>query len=172
MAEVSRFWGGTVTGDCGPYSNDEFNFIFHSLMSDGKTNAAVAVGYLGRLAVSGTGSPVSVATGAALVSGIWYENTDPVEVLFANAAASYSRIDTIVLRASWALQTVRIALLAGTATLGTPSAAALTQTLGLTYESPLAYLTINSSGLSNLADARSYAQMATMGKPIVAAMLF
>ena len=54
MAEVSRFWGGTVTGDCGPYSNDEYNFIFYTLMGDGKDGAAVAVWYANMLAVSGT----------------------------------------------------------------------------------------------------------------------
>lgn len=172
MAQVSRFWGGTLTGDCGPYSNDEFNYIFHSLMSDGQTNAAVAIKYLNELVVTGAGSPVSVGTGAALVSGIWYENDAAVNVTFANAAPNNSRIDTVVLRASWALQTVRVQKLTGTETQGTPSQPALTQTLGLIWESPLAHLTINNAGLVSILDARRFAQMATMAKPIIAAMLF
>ena len=172
MAEVSRFWGGTVTGDCGPYSNDEYNFIFYTLMGDGKDGAAVAVGYANMLAVSGVGSPLSVNTGAALVGGIFYESTAVETITFANASAGNSRIDVVVLRASWALQTVRLALLAGTQTAGTPVATALTQTMGLTYEAPLAHATINSSGLVLLEDKRVYAQMATMAKPIIAAILF
>ena len=155
MTQTSRFWGGTVTGDAGPYSNDQFNFVSYTLFG-GSTyvDAGYSVGYLNELAVTTpSANTLSIASGAAMVSGIWYANTSVVSQAVANADSGETRIDTVCLKASWALQTVRIALHAGISA-PSPVAPTLTQTLGVTYEIPLAQATINSAGVISLTDAR------------------
>ena len=155
MAQSSRFWGGNVTGDAGPYSNDQFNFVPYTLFG-GSTyvNAGYSVGYLNELAVTTpSANTLSIASGVAMVGGIWYANTSAVSQAVANAGSGETRIDTVCLKASWALQTVRIALHAGISA-ASPVAPTLTQTLGVTYEIPLAQATINSAGVITLTDAR------------------
>ena len=155
MAQSSRFWGGSVTGDAGPYSNDQFNFVPYTLFG-GSTyvNAGYSVGYLNELAVTTpSANTLSIASGVAMVGGIWYANTSVVSQAVANAGSGETRIDTVCLKASWALQTVRIALHAGISA-PSPVTPTLTQTLGVTYEIPLAQATINSAGVITLTDAR------------------
>lgn len=171
MAQISRFWGGTVTGDCGPYSADEFAKVFFSMMQDGNPGVNfVAPKYLNELAVSGAGSPFTMATGAALVAGIWYENTSAITNITLANTSSNTRIDTVILRANWTTQTVRQAVLTGTQS-ASPVAVTLTQTVGTTYEVAVAHLTMGTAGLVLLANARGYAQMAGMGKPIIASII-
>ena len=155
MTQISRFWGGSVTGDAGPYSNDQFNIIAYSLFGGSAyANAGFSVGYLNELAVTApSANAVTIASGVALVGGIWYYNSAAVTLNPATPSEGNTRIDLVVLRASWATQTVRAALVVGTAALN-PNPPILTQTLGTTYEIPLARATIVDTGIITLVDTR------------------
>jgi hypothetical protein len=81
---------------------------------------------------------VKVNIGRAFVDGAWYE-TDTAETLSIaanNDGSGFARIDTIVLRKSYAAQTVRLAVLQGTPA-ASPAAPTLTQNTS-TWEYPLA----------------------------------
>ena len=156
MTQTSRFWGGTLTGDSGPYSNDQYNFINYTIFGGaGHENAGYSVGFLNELAVTTpTANFVSVASGVAMVYGIWYYNTTSVPLSMPSPQEGLTRIDTVVIRADWSLQTVRLAIHAGVAA-ENPVAPTLTQTQGTQYEIPLAHATIDSSGnITTLVDAR------------------
>lgn len=155
MTQTSRFWGGTVTGDAGPYSNDQFNFIAYTMFGGSSyANAGYSVGFLNELAVTTpSANAVTIASGAAMCAGIWYYNTAAVSLNPTTPGAATSRIDIVCLKADWALQTVRLALHVGVAA-GSPTAPALTQTLGTTYEIPLAQASVADTGIVTLTDTR------------------
>jgi len=58
---------------------------------------------------------VDVLLGAALVQGIAYLSTATVALTVAANGAGNPRIDTVILRADYALQTIRLVLKQGTA---------------------------------------------------------
>lgn len=157
MAENSIFWTTNNVGD-GPaagFSSSDIFEVYRSLLtgSVGANYGGISPDYLNELAVTGATSPVSVATGAALVYGIPYFNSAGVNVTVPTPASS-TRIDRIVLRADWSAQTVRITRVAGTE--GAGSAPALTQSAGVTWDIPLARVTITTAGSITLTDDRQY----------------
>ena len=158
MAESSIFWATTGTGDggAGGYSAAQLFDLFRGLFTGGSANAGgVAPDYLNKLAVSGTSSPVSVATGVAVVYGIPYFNTAATTIAIPTPSTA-TRIDRIVLRASWSAQTVRITRIAGTE--GAGSAPAMTQSAGTTWDIPLANVSITTGGVITVTDAREFLQ--------------
>lgn len=157
MTENSIFWSTTDVGD-GPaagFSSSNIFEVYRSLLtgSVGANYGGVSPDYLNELAVSGATSPVSVATGAALVYGIPYFNSASVNVTVPTPASS-TRIDRIVLRADWSAQTVRITRVAGIE--GAGSAPALAQSAGVTWDIPLARVTITTAGSITLTDDRQF----------------
>ena len=135
MVERSRPWSGTVLGDSGPYSDDQWTDVWKAfapiLASQG-----VLRDQLNELDLSSVAaSPVSVNTGRAYVNGIWYESDAAVSVAIPTPAAN-PRVDRIVLRADWALQTVRVFRIAG-AEGASPVPPALVQVDGTTWDLPL-----------------------------------
>ena len=158
MTENSRFWTGTSTGDASeaPYdAPTEFARVLISLAGAGAipTNlGGVFRGELNVLAVSGATSPVAVASGRALAYGNWYENDASLNVAVSTPAVS-TRIDRVVLRKSWAAQTVRITLIAGVEGGGAP---ALVQIAGTTWDTPLAQVSITTGGVITLTDEREF----------------
>jgi hypothetical protein len=149
MAESSIFWTTGSTGDGASEYTQEQLFSWLS-RSDGE---GVVGGYANELACSGIGADISVATGAAVVNGTPYESTAAETVTIPNAVLGTTG-HRIVLRKSWAAQTVRIALLSSAD--GVASIPALTQTIGTTYEISLCSLTRTTAGVSTVVDARSY----------------
>jgi len=129
--------------------------MLRQLFTTTLANEGVLFGVLNALAVSGTSSPVSVASGAAVVYGYPYTNDASTTVAIATPTTA-TRIDRIVLRASWAAQTVRITRIAGTE--GSGSAPAMTQTAGTTWDIPLATVSITTGGVITVTDARVYAK--------------
>jgi hypothetical protein len=97
---------------------------------------------------------VTIAEGGALVDGKWYINPDPTVVAIPAAGGGKTRIDRIVLRVSWAAFTVLITRIAGVESAGTPTAPAITQTSGTTYDIMLYQALVNSSGTVTLTDER------------------
>jgi hypothetical protein len=121
--------------------------------TDQYATEGVIPGVLNQLGVTGTSSPLAVGTGSAYVYGFFYNNTASVNVAVSTPAGGTTG-HRIVLRASWAAQTVRIALKSSAD--GTSSIPALTQTAGTTWEISLATLTITTGGTITVTDARDY----------------
>lgn len=154
MAEFSRFWTTNNTGDgpSGGYSSAVFTQFVRETFLTNPATEGVLFGVLNNLAVTGAASPVSVNTGAALVYGFYYGNDSAVNVTIPTPTTA-TRIDRIVLRVSWAAQTVRITRIAGTEGAGAP---ALTQVANTTWDIPLANASITTSGVITLTDQRTY----------------
>jgi len=152
MAENSIMWGGTVTGDAGPYSDDDWSDIWQEFFLYDRTLQGVIRSIDNDLAVTGGTSPLSVNTGRAIVDGKWYENDSALAVAVPTPAVS-TRIDRIVLEKDWAAQTVRVTRVAGIEGGGAP---ALTQTDGTTWQIPLAQATIVTGGTITLVDEREF----------------
>lgn len=156
MTERSRFWGGTATGDAtvAPYDAEtEFAQVMMSIAGARQITTNLSLVFrddLNELVITGSGSPVSVASGRGLVYGTWYENDAAVGVAIATPAAS-TRIDRIVVRKSWAAQTVRITLITGVEGGGAP---ALVQVAGTTWDMPLYQASITTGGVITLTDER------------------
>lgn len=154
MAESSIFWTTNGTGD-GTGSGYTQAQLFQLMRSFARTSnlGGVSPDVLNELQVTGTATPVSINTGQAFVYGIVYFNTASVTVAISTPAAQ-TRIDRIVLRASWAAQTVRITRIAG---VEGGSAPAITQTPNTTYDIPLAQVSITTGGVITVTDEREWA---------------
>jgi len=159
MAEFSIFWTTGATGDgASPYTTAQITAWLRRTFAPGQANGGVLRGYGNELAVSGTSSPVTVGTGAAQVYGYPYENDSAVTVTIPTPSSA-TRIDWIVLRASWPAQTVRIAHVAGTEGGGAPS---LTQMPGTVYDIPLARVSITTGGVITVTDQRVFCTFGTV----------
>jgi hypothetical protein len=155
MAESSIFWTTGSTGDgASPYTQDQVvAWLRRTFISD-QTTEGVLLGYANQLAPSGSSSPVTIGTGAAIVYGFPYDNTAAVSVTIPTPAIGTTG-HRIVLRVNWTAQTVRIALKSSAD--GVASIPALTQSAGVTWEISLATLTITTGGAITLTDARGFA---------------
>jgi len=156
LAESSIGWttDGTGDGSASGYTMAQFTEWQRMLMAGltGADLSGVAPDYLNKLAVTGTSTPVAVNTGGAIVYGFPYFNNASVNVAVSTPSVS-TRIDRVVLRASWAAQTVRIALVAGAEGGAAP---ALTQTAGTTWEMSLATVSITTGGVITVTDTREW----------------
>ena len=160
--ETSRFWQGTTVGDAAteaPYdSSTEFAEVLTSLAGAGAISpnlGGVFRGELDALLASVPGAnTVRIATGRALVYGNWYENDADNDVTVPTPSVS-TRIDRIVLRKSWAAQTVRVTRIAGVEGGGVP---AMTQNAGVTWDIPLVQASITTGATITLTDEREFIQ--------------
>lgn len=164
MAERSQFWSTGTTGD-GTTTISEAQTIefFRDVIapysgSGPSVTQGVLHNVMGRLAVSGVASPISVAAGAALVEGFYYKNDASLNVTVPTPVGA-TRIDLIVLRADHSARTVRITRIEGTPGAGAPS---MTQVAGTTWDVPLAQVTITTGGNITLVDQRFFCHFATM----------
>lgn len=160
MTERSRFWDGTTTGDATEAAYDaatEFARVLRALMfgseqtadKGGVVNGAVGFGDLA--ATLPGGGICRIASGLAFVQGNWYESDANVDFSIPTPATS-TRVDRIVLRKSWAGQTVRLTRIAGTEGAGVP---AMTQTFGTTWDIPIVNASITTGGVITLTDTRA-----------------
>jgi len=153
VAEESYFWDGTM-GDASlaPYDDGELMGVFFRALLNGTGNQGVLRGWLNELFVTdGGGLSVDVDTGASIVYGIWHES-DAVE----NLALAPNLAQTVIVRASWAAQTVRLAV----------TSAALVKNPGVTYEVPLATLTTGAAAITvGPTDARDFCEFSTQMLP-------
>lgn len=153
MTQKSFVWAGIALGDAdqAPYDADEWSDIWNILFIRDNTDQGYIEGYLNELIVSNTaGTTIRVATGAALVDGTFYENDANIDTQIDVPAVS-TRIDRVVLRKSWAAQTVRVAFLTGAEGGGAPT---LTQTDGVTWEISLAQVSITTGSVITITDER------------------
>lgn len=146
MAEFSMLWetvSGVGDGVAGGYTQDNANLFFRDFSAVNFTGMGVLAGIDNELAVSGTASPLSVATGKAMVYGFRYENTAVLSLLVPAPLVG----DTgkrVVVRVDWALNTVRVRLVSSAD--GTAAVPALTQTAGTTWEIGLASFVQDTAG--------------------------
>lgn len=149
MAEISRPWTGIVTGDSGPYSDDQWTDVWKTLLAPVIASQGVFQDQLNTFALAGLpGTPITINTGRALVNGIWYESNASVDVAVPTPGAN-PRVDRIVLHANWAAQTVRITRIAG-AEAASPTPPALTQVDGTTWDLPLWQVFITTGGVISI----------------------
>lgn len=155
MTELSRPWEGIVLGDSGPYSDEQWSDIFMTFIAPVVASQGVFRDQLNELLISGVVSPVSIASGRAAVDGSWYESDAAVTLAVATPAVN-PRIDRVVLRKDWALQTVRLTLIGG-AEAASPVPPAITQIDGTTWDLPLWQIHITTGGvITTNADERTW----------------
>lgn len=159
MTEISRPWDGISTGDAGPYSSENWalSWRYLSARGAGYPNAGPFLGTgtapnngLKVQAQSPAAAAVDVLIGSALVAGRWYLNDATKALTIAANASGNPRIDTIILRADYSLQTVVLAVLQGTPA-GSPTPPTLTQTAGVLWEIPLADVAV-ANGFTSIAN--------------------
>ncbi len=160
VTEDSRPWDGIVTGDSGPYSDDQWTDVWKTLLSPVIATSGVFIDQptaSDALSLSGLpATPISIGAGLALVDGSWYENTAAVSISLAPLPAVNPRIDRIVLRKDWVLQTIRITRLVG-AEAASPVPLALTQVDGTTWDLPLWQVHVTVGGVITVwRDERSF----------------
>jgi hypothetical protein len=128
MAQKSLFWSTGSTGDgLTTYTQTEIlDWLTRTFLVD-TTIQGVVAGYLNKLAVSGTASPISIASGAAVVAGIPYSNSTSTTLTIATPTTGTTG-HRIVLRADYTAQTVRVVDIASSD--GTSAIPALTQSAG------------------------------------------
>jgi len=150
MTETSRPWQSTSPGDAGPYSAAQWQELYRNVLGVGamRPNMGVLLGSgtqpndgLKVQAQSPATTSIDVLAGSALMQGIPYINSATVSFTIAANASGNPRIDTVILRADYALQTVRLAVLQGTPA-ASPSAPALTQSSNVLWEIPLADIAV------------------------------
>lgn len=165
MAELSGFWttSGTPAGDQqASYTQAQWSTAAR-IMAGCHGFEGIAI-FLNGLAGTVTGAnTVAIDTGGAIVDGKWYQNSASVNVNIPSAVGGgNTRIDRIVLRCSWAAFTVRITRIAGVDA-GSPTAPAITQTSGTTYDILLYQALVDTGGTVTLTDEHTWAQIPTGG---------
>jgi hypothetical protein len=146
LAEFSMLWTTGTSGDgTSTYTQTQTTDAFRDLfVSDNYASEGVLLGNAGELAVTGTSTPVSVASGAAVVYGFFYRNTAAVTFAISTPVVG-TTAHRIVLRADYSAKTVRLAKLSATDGVNTPPA--LTQIANTTWEISLATLSITTGGV-------------------------
>jgi hypothetical protein len=156
--ERSQFWDTAAgLGDgVDTYSALQWRDMARALwITDQQANEGVLAGIGSQLAASGSASPVSIASGAAIVQGIYYQNTAPVSISIPIPTGGTTK-HRIVLRAAWSsTQAARLALVSSND--GVNTYPVLTQQDNATWEIPLAGVTIDTDGVVTLEDQRDYA---------------
>ena len=104
-----------------------------------------------------------------MVDGKWFENNAAASVNIPSAVGGgNTRIDRIVLRCSWAGYAVSITRIAGTDA-ASPTAPAIVQTTGTTYDIKLYQALVNTAGAVTLTDERTFGGAMTAGYAMLGA---
>jgi hypothetical protein len=172
MTQRSRFWEGTVTGDATDAPYDGSTKFAQAMLGISNTGglankSTVCLGVLNQLVPTISGANILVDTGEALVYGSWYQNDASVSVAIPTPVSA-TRIDRIVLRKDWTLETIRVTRIAG---VEGGSAPALVQNVGVTWDFPIGQTSTTTGGVITLTDQRVFgpngASNGTSGLPLV-----
>lgn len=155
MTERSRFWDGTAVGDAVAVGQAHLHDQFFRCVAGNTGDRSVVRGWRNELEVSGTSSPISVASGGGVVYGMFFDSDAAVAVSIPTPSSGFSRYDRIVLRRDWSTYTVRVARVAGVAA-AVPAVPALTQGAGAIWESPLATVLVDDAGTITVTDTREF----------------
>lgn len=145
-----------TTGGAGdgatPYTQDQSNNFFRYFDVRNPANEGVALGVLSELAVSGSSSPLTVAPGAAICYGrYWNDANVSLSVSTPGVGTTGGRV---VLRCTWSTRQIRLAVKMSANGIATPPT--LTQSFGNTWEISLATFTITTSGVITVTDDRTF----------------
>lgn len=145
-----------TTGGAGdgatPYTQEQSNNFFRFFDVRNPATEGIVLGVLNELAVSGSSSPLSVASGAAVCYGrYWNDSAASLAVSTPGVGTTGGRV---VLRCTWATRQIRLAVKMSANGIATPPN--LTQTFGTTWEISLATFTITTGGAITLTDDRSF----------------
>jgi hypothetical protein len=149
MAEVSIFWPAPTFGDgASNYTDTQLTqWIRHM------TGGGVHQGFGNELAVSGVASPLTIGYGAAVVNGYPYYLTADMTLAVPTPTGGTTG-HSVVLRADWATQTVRVKLRSSPD--GNPAFPAVVVSEGTTSETLLAHVAMTTCGVITVTDARDY----------------
>lgn len=159
MTQTSRPWSGTITGDAGPYTDAQWQKLYQAIIGYGAGRANSGVFLMSGTAPNdglkvqaqaGPTTSIDVLLGAALVQGIAYLSDATVAFVIAANSSGNPRIDTVILQADYALQTIRLAVLQGTPA-ATPASPSLTQTANTLWEIPIADIAV-ANGFTSIAN--------------------
>jgi hypothetical protein len=161
MSQFSVPQQGILVGDASraPYDADEWSIDYTASLFGfpHRANYGVILGYDDgshfSLEVTPTSVPsnqVELKIGAALVRGTVYINDAALALTVQANASGNPRIDTVVLRKDYVLQTIRAAIVQGSPA-ASPVPPTLTQTAGLIWEIPLANISV-ANGFSTIVD--------------------
>jgi hypothetical protein len=153
MTEISRPWSGTVIGDAGPYTDQNWRDAWEQMLARGSPNLGVLRSSYSDFLATGAASPIAIAAGAAMINGLYYESDSSVNITVPTPVGA-TRIDRVVLRKTWATQQARLTRIAGVEGAGVPPA--LTQVDGNTWDIPLWIASITVGGVITLTDERRY----------------
>ena len=162
MAEDSSLWTTGGAGDgAATITRADWTDIL-KVIAACMDEEGVAPAYVNALVGSvPAANTARIGTGGALVDGKPYWNNSTVDVTIPSATGGgNTRIDRVVLRADWTLQTVRITRIAGTDA-ASPTAPAITQTSTVTYDIKLYQALVDTAGTVTLTDERTFARPGT-----------
>ena len=160
MAEDSMLWttSGTGDGPAGGFTQQNWLDMHRYIFSPDVEGTQFILPRKGnKLAPTAGASSVNIDTGAAFVYGFFYKNTASVNVAITTPTLGTTGI-RVVLRASWAAQTVRATVIRNSD--GVAAVPGATQTPGTTYDVTIATGTITTGGVVTLTDTRAYLQPA------------
>lgn len=146
-------WATGVAGDgAAPYTQEQSNNFFRFFDVRNPASEGIALGVLNELAVSGSSSPLSVATGAAVCYGrYWNDSAVSLNVSTPGVGTTGGRV---VLRCTWSTNQIRLAVKMSANGVATPPS--VTQTFGTTWEISLATFTVTTGGVITLTDDRTF----------------
>ena len=156
LSESSYWWTTGGAGDgASTYTRADLSIIAR-ILGAVSSYEGVAPRFLNKLsAISPAANTLRVQSGGALVDGKPYYNSTDTDVTIPSASSN-TRIDRVVLRADWTAQTVRLTRIAGTEAVS-PTAPAITQSSGATYDILLYQALVNTSGTVTITDERTIA---------------
>ena len=146
MAQKSYLWTTGAAGDgASTYTRSDLSTLF-AVIAAVHANEGVAPNLLNALAATvPAANTLRLNTGGAVVDGKAYLNDASLDINIPSAVGGgNTRIDRIVLRADWTAQTVRAVRIAGVDS-ASPTAPAITQSSGATYDITLYQVTVNTT---------------------------
>jgi len=161
MTERSMFWTTDGTGDglSAKFAQTRHQARFGATFVGTPTGEGPLLNYLNELEVTNpSGQTLRTATGAAIVGGLYYENTANVDKTITTPVVGTTGW-RLVLQAVWATQVVRVTLLESTD--GVATIPSLTQVADTTWEVSLAYGTITTGNTVTVTDAREFCHFNT-----------
>jgi len=156
MAPLNSFpWQGTTPGSAGPYSAAQFAAFFDGLYRNTGAESGIILGSnrssAPPLLLVGFGldvyqaiapnMSVNVGTGMAVVNGTFVEATAINNLVIGANVSGLTRIDTVVIHLDYVAQTAVVQVNQGTPA-GSPVPPTLIQSAGVTWEIPLADVTV------------------------------
>ena len=138
----SRPWGGQATGDCGPYTERQWHYIYRTIFDGSGDRGPLldAAGTQLQVTERGAGANMSVdiAPGTAVIDGLWADNPAIVNLTVAASDAVQDRYDLVFAYWDSATQLTQLRIVDGVLGAGSCEAVANYQTANVEWAIPLA----------------------------------